>query len=645
MPTAYGLPSETVTYGYDSWGQPSTMGGRSSYVAQSVYSPYGELLQLTEGTISGKLAYQTWYLDEGTRRLTRNVVSDQAVAGSIVDANYTYDQSGNVTRLADNAGTPDIQCLTYDYLQQVKEAWTIGAGTCGTPSTTVMGGPAPYWNSYTYDAIGNRTKLVKHPKTGSATTATYTYPTSGATAYPDAATGKGGPHAVSSVSTQVGTATPTVTNYKYDATGNTTTRGTQALTWDSEGELTTVKAGTAAASTYLEDGDGERILRTDADGTKTLYLDSTEIKLTGTTKTSQRWYQFNGRTIATRTSAGVQVLAADNHGTGEVQIDTGTAAYNKRRFDMFGAARTGTGAGAWLGDHGFLDKSVDLTGLTAIGARYYDNQLGRFVSVDPLLDPDDPMQANGYAYANSNPVSMSDPSGEMLVEDSYGGPGRGNTSGPRNRPHHASPPSTRRPPSVSSPHKLQTLVNWKPSRLDLFGFVVAGVEDVTAHVVRKVSHFLHTITTSNRRAERAALLGARESLKRARVGYRGGKTIAKAKDAVRLGGRFETGLKVGGRSLAVIGAAISYTEYREHDDVTTSVLKAGIETGGAVAGASLAAGACGLVSFGAASALCAAGGGYIGSKAGRWATNHYDKQITATAGKIDDFGHWVGGLF
>ena len=122
-----------------------------------------------------------------------------------------------------------------------------------------------------------------------------------------------------------------------------------------------------------------------------------------------------------------------------------------------------------------------------------------------------------------------------------------------------------------------------------------------------------------------------------------GRPIAKAQNAVRLGGRLETGLKVG--DVAVIGAAISYTEYHEHDDVTTSVLKAGIETGGAVAGASLAAGACGLVSFGAASALCAAGGGYIGSKGGRWATNHYVRQITATAGKIDDFGHWVGGLF
>ncbi|MCD1573379.1 RHS repeat-associated core domain-containing protein, partial [Agromyces mediolanus] len=40
-----------------------------------------------------------------------------------------------------------------------------------------------------------------------------------------------------------------------------------------------------------------------------------------------------------------------------------------------------------------------------------DETLGRFLSVDPLLDLADPQQWNGYAYANNNPTSMSDPSG------------------------------------------------------------------------------------------------------------------------------------------------------------------------------------------------------------------------------------------
>jgi hypothetical protein len=46
-----------------------------------------------------------------------------------------------------------------------------------------------------------------------------------------------------------------------------------------------------------------------------------------------------------------------------------------------------------------------------LGARYYDPAIGRFLSVDPIMDLTDPEQWNGYAYANSNPVTHSDPTG------------------------------------------------------------------------------------------------------------------------------------------------------------------------------------------------------------------------------------------
>lgn len=51
------------------------------------------------------------------------------------------------------------------------------------------------------------------------------------------------------------------------------------------------------------------------------------------------------------------------------------------------------------------------TGLTLLGARYYDEVLGQFVSVDPLLDTGVPAQFNAYSYAFNNPVTLSDPSG------------------------------------------------------------------------------------------------------------------------------------------------------------------------------------------------------------------------------------------
>lgn len=52
-----------------------------------------------------------------------------------------------------------------------------------------------------------------------------------------------------------------------------------------------------------------------------------------------------------------------------------------------------------------------VTGLTQLGARAYDPALGKFLSVDPVLDLNDPQQNNGYSYSHNNPVTKSDPSG------------------------------------------------------------------------------------------------------------------------------------------------------------------------------------------------------------------------------------------
>ena len=58
-----------------------------------------------------------------------------------------------------------------------------------------------------------------------------------------------------------------------------------------------------------------------------------------------------------------------------------------------------------------MGGSKDDTGLTHLGAREYDPTLGRFASVDPVMDLTDPQQWNAYSYTNNNPVTFSDPTG------------------------------------------------------------------------------------------------------------------------------------------------------------------------------------------------------------------------------------------
>ncbi|WP_417556219.1 RHS repeat-associated core domain-containing protein [Microbacterium sp.] len=92
----------------------------------------------------------------------------------------------------------------------------------------------------------------------------------------------------------------------------------------------------------------------------------------------------------------------------------------RRWLDPFGSPRATTASG-WSSNLGFLNAPASATGLTQLGARAYDPGLGRFVSVDPVLDAGNPRGVNAYAYAVNSPVSFSDPSGLFYRVDSADG--------------------------------------------------------------------------------------------------------------------------------------------------------------------------------------------------------------------------------
>jgi RHS repeat-associated protein len=64
-----------------------------------------------------------------------------------------------------------------------------------------------------------------------------------------------------------------------------------------------------------------------------------------------------------------------------------------------------------------LGKPLDATGLTQVGARYYEASIGRFISVDPVMDVSNPQQWAAYSYAENNPVTYSDPTGMLSQID------------------------------------------------------------------------------------------------------------------------------------------------------------------------------------------------------------------------------------
>jgi RHS repeat-associated protein len=405
--TTGGLAPETLTFGYNELGLPTTLSGQTSYVTDTQYLQTGELSSINATNGNGKNILQYWTYEPGTKRLANHQVLGDFTGTVAQDASYTYDKAGDVVSISDRiaqygTGQDDTQCFAYDGSQRLTEAWTPRDGNCAAArSVGELGGPAPYWNSYAYTAAGNRNTETRHTGAGDLTR-TSQYPASGASAVR--------PHAVTEIDNRgLNTAKDT---FAYDADGNMTSRSiagkpSQSLTWTGDGLLASV-SDTNGQTSYVYDANGARLLAKGPTST-TLYLGQTELKLSGGTVSATRTYTFGTHTVAVRTLSGLFWQTEDGQGTGQLSFRASDLSVTRRRTDAFGNERGGPAP--WPTSRGFLGATADDTGLTHLGAREYDPVAGAFISVDPLLSTQDLQQMSTYSYADNNPVSKSDPDG------------------------------------------------------------------------------------------------------------------------------------------------------------------------------------------------------------------------------------------
>ncbi|WP_267246615.1 ricin-type beta-trefoil lectin domain protein, partial [Streptomyces sp. PR69] len=254
-----GLAAEKLITRYSGEDVPITTSGLNWYTGGTDYSPFGEVLR----TVSGEAPHRVWstnVYDPLTGRLDeRSTLRETAQNSLLNELHYGYDKTGNVTSIKDvQPGGTEQQCFAYDPMGQLVHAWT-GVTDCPTTSTAQGAGPARtglspglngggYWQSYEFDAIGNRTKMTVHDLADEALDDTYTYD------YGVEIAGGGGlppayrqPHALTKVTSTVnspGSSVTSVSSYGYDLTGNTTTRviggDTQTLTWDRANKVESV---------------------------------------------------------------------------------------------------------------------------------------------------------------------------------------------------------------------------------------------------------------------------------------------------------------------------------------------------------------------------------------------------------------------
>ncbi|MER0445314.1 polymorphic toxin-type HINT domain-containing protein [Streptomyces sp. Edi4] len=449
-----GLPDETVGYGYDLQGLVVEGGSDTTpYLDKALYTPLGQVRQSTYGVYGKQLRTAQTY-DQATGRLATNTVSLQTNSTNPIDATtYGYDQTGNLTTTSTAQSTggtitaTDTQCFTYDGQNQLAEAWTdtkgIAAPTTGqlsrcnssTPTAATLGGPAPYWQSFTYNLLGDRTQQVQHDTSGNPlknTTQNSIYPGNGTGPAPQ-------PNTLTSTTTSGPSGTTTLTPH-YDAAGSTTGRDTktgtastasQLLTYNPYGRTETVTTpqpgGAVQTSSYVYDADGALLIQKSSD-TNVLYLfgGAEQLTLAKATNTvsGTRYYDNPDGTRITRSSSGTLTYQAANpQHTAQLQVDASSLAITRRAFDPYGTPR-GPQSAKWVDNRAYLGQPTDTTsGLDLLGARQYDPALGRFLSVDPVLEAGDANQMGGYTYSGNDPVNSSDPSGLMGCEtpDECGG--------------------------------------------------------------------------------------------------------------------------------------------------------------------------------------------------------------------------------
>jgi RHS repeat-associated protein len=127
-------------------------------------------------------------------------------------------------------------------------------------------------------------------------------------------------------------------------------------------------------------------------------------------------YSFGSVPIAVRSSSGLFLLYQDGVQSNVYATNLLGAEQGSRGYTVFGSPRRSSGT--MPTDRRYTGQPEDASGLLYYNARYYDPQLGQFISPDTIVpDPTQLIDYNRYLYARGNPVKYNDPSGHYSIDE------------------------------------------------------------------------------------------------------------------------------------------------------------------------------------------------------------------------------------
>lgn len=371
----------TVNYGYDS-------GNRLTQVVDSIAGTftrsYDGLDRLTqEQGPEGTLGYA---YDAANRR------TQMTVSGQSSPTQYSYDDNDRLIAIVQ--GSSNV---------------SLGYDAVGRRSSLIL--PNGIVVGYTFDQASELTALTYSVVGTMLGNLTYAYDADGRrvqvggtwarTSMPNPTTSTAAFNAGNQLTNWNGTA------FAYDANGNLANDGTNTYTWNARNHLASIAGGTTASFVY--DPFGRRLAKT-ISGTATdfLYDGANPVQeLSGTSVTANLLSGGLDEIFSRSDSTGTFSQLRDGLGSTVALAGLNDNLATTYTYAPYGVTTPGGVSSSNVFQ--FTGRENDGNGLYYYRARYYNPQLGRFISEDPLGFGGG--GANFYPYGGDAPTNFSDPSG------------------------------------------------------------------------------------------------------------------------------------------------------------------------------------------------------------------------------------------
>ena len=320
-------------------------------------------------------------------------VTGTTTRASISDSGAQANHDSRNPALAGNGATvafqSDASNLVPADTNAVRDVFVRGAGidaaTYGYDRLyrlTSVDGPDGI-RAYAYDPVGNRTSKVL---AGSPTSSTYDRA--------DRITAAGS------------------TSVTVNAAGATTAIGSDTYGYDQANRLVSATVS-GASETYAYDGDGVRFTRTVGTNPAIRSVSDVAAGLPVTIDDGTHKYVWGLGLAYAVAGSSIEVYHPDRLGSVRALTDATGAVIATYRTDEWGIPTATTGSSSQ--PFGFTGEPADATGLSYLRSRYYDPNIGRFMTRDTW--PGSTLSTaslHRYVYAHDAPTTRTDPSGHCI---------------------------------------------------------------------------------------------------------------------------------------------------------------------------------------------------------------------------------------